>query len=83
MPFLATDVFLEFDQYPKAATVRPGHPGALPLGIAICTLKHPDFDSIQGDWIVAPTVREGAVYGGKRAGVLRAPGGALVEVVEA
>jgi hypothetical protein len=76
------DVFLEFDQYPEAATVRPGHAGALPPGVAICTLKHPNFDSVQGDWIAAPTVRDGAVYGGKRAGVLRAPGGALVEVVE-
>jgi len=76
------DVFLEFDQYPEAATMRPGHAGALPPGIAICTLKHPDFDSVTGDWIVAPTVRDGAVYGGRRAGVLRAPGGALVEVVE-
>ncbi|AYV48444.1 hypothetical protein CFHF_20590 [Caulobacter flavus] len=76
------DVFLEFDQYPAQATARPAHAGALPPGVAICTLKHPDFDSVQGDWIVAPAVREGAVYGGKRAGVLRAPGGALVEVVE-
>jgi hypothetical protein len=63
--------------------VRPGHAGALPPGIAICTLKHPNFDSVQGDWIVPPTVRGGAIYGDKRAGVLRAPGGALVEVVEA
>jgi hypothetical protein len=76
------DVFLEFDQYPEAATVRPGHAGALPPGVAICTLKHPNFDSVRGDWIIPPAVRDGAVYGGKHAGVLRAPGGALVEVVE-
>jgi catechol 2,3-dioxygenase-like lactoylglutathione lyase family enzyme len=77
------DVFLEFDQYPAEATPRPGHAGALPPGIAMTTLKHPAFDTVTGDWIIAPTVREGPVYGGRRAGVLRGPDGVLIEVVEA
>ena len=77
------DVFLEFDQYPPEATPRPGHAGALPPGIAMTTLKHPAFDTVTGNWIVAPVVREGPVYGGKRAGTLRGPDGVLIEVVEA
>lgn len=75
------DVFLELDQYPDAATPRPGHPGQLPPGIALCTLSHPDIDSIKGDWITPPVERPGPVYGGRRAGTLRAPDGSLVEIV--
>jgi catechol 2,3-dioxygenase-like lactoylglutathione lyase family enzyme len=77
------DVFLEFDQYPMGAAIRPAHPGQLPPGIAICTLKHPNFDSITLPWIVAPCVREGVVYGGRRAGCVRGPDGTLMELVEA
>ncbi len=77
------DCFLEFDQYPAAATVRPCETGALPPGIAMTSLFHPDFDAIRGDWIAPPTVREGALYGGRRSGVLRAPDEILVEVIAA
>lgn len=77
------DVFLEFDQYPEAATPRPGRPGELPPGIALCTLKHPDFDSVKGPWIAPPVRRDGVVYGGGRVGTLAAPDGTLVEIVEA
>jgi len=76
------DCFLELDQYPDAATPRPREPDALPPGVAITTLRHPDFDALSG-WIAQPVAREGAVYGGRRSGTLRAPDGVLVEVVEA
>ncbi len=75
------DCFLEFDQYPDAATARPGDPNALPPGVAMTTLLHPDIDAIPGEWIAAPAVRIGPVYGGRRAGVLQAPDGTRVEVV--
>jgi catechol 2,3-dioxygenase-like lactoylglutathione lyase family enzyme len=75
------DCFLEFDQYPAAATTRPGDPEALPPGIAMTTLLHPDIDAVPGDWIMPPAPRSGPVYGGRRAGVLRAPDGTRVEVV--
>lgn len=75
------DCFLEFDQYPAAATARPGDPLALPPGIAMTTLLHPDIDTVRDDWIVTPTARSGPIYGGRRAGVLRAPDGTRVEVV--
>lgn len=75
-------VFLELDQYPEAATERPRHAGALPPGVAITTMLYPDFDRLEGHWASAPVVREGAVYGGKRSGVLVTPEGALLEVVD-
>jgi len=75
-------VFLELDQYPEAATERPRHEGALPPGVAITTMLYPDFSRLEGHWASAPVVREGAVYGGKRTGVLLTPEGALLEVVE-
>lgn len=79
------DVFLEFDQYPAAATPRPQHAGKLPPGVAIGTLVSPDFDArVQqfADWLIAPpAVRPGPVYKGRRAATLRGPDGTLFEIV--
>lgn len=77
------DVFLELDQYPDAAIVRPQHDGMLPPGCAIGTIWHPDFDSLPGPWISEPVVRDGPVYKGKRVGTMRDLDGALIEMVEA
>lgn len=77
------DVFLELDQYPAAATSRPTHPGHLPPGISIATLKHPEFDLLEGPWISPPAAHAGIVYGGARAGTMRAPDGTLLEIVAA
>ena len=76
------DVFLELDQYPDAAIVRPQHAGMLVPGCAICTLWHPDFDSLPGPWITEPVVREGPVYQGKRVATTKDLDGALIEMVE-
>ncbi|MBT0671399.1 VOC family protein [Novosphingobium profundi] len=74
--------FLEIDQYPAEATVRGRHPGALPPGVAVTTMLHPDFARLEGHWASEPVVREGALYAGKRTGVLLTPEGALLEVIE-
>ena len=61
---------------------NPGATNVLRSGnkkAAVLTLL---FDALKG-WISPPVVRNGAVYGGRRAGTLRAPDGTLVEVVEA
>lgn len=76
------DVFLELDQYPDAAITRPRHEGMLVPGCAIGTLYHPDFDSLPGPWVTAPTARDGVIYKGKRVGVLQDPDGTLIEMVE-
>ncbi|MEO1101137.1 MAG: hypothetical protein AAFW65_04760 [Pseudomonadota bacterium] len=77
------DVFLELDQYPDAAIVRPQHDGMLVPGCAIGTFWHPDFDKLPGPWISEPVVREGPVYQGKRVATMRDLDGALIEMVEA
>lgn len=75
-------VFLEADQYPEGTTTRPVHRGALPPGVAIVSMVHPDFARLEGHWASAPVVRDGPLYGGARVGVLRTPEGALLEVIE-
>jgi catechol 2,3-dioxygenase-like lactoylglutathione lyase family enzyme len=75
-------VFLELDQYPAAAIERPKHPGALPPGVAITTMLHPDFARLEGHWASPPVAREGVLYAGRRSGVLLTPEGALLEVIE-
>jgi catechol 2,3-dioxygenase-like lactoylglutathione lyase family enzyme len=75
-------VFLELDQYPEGATERPRHPGALVPGVAITTMLYPDFARLEPHWASPPVVREGALYAGRRSGVLLTPEGALLEVIE-
>ncbi len=76
------DIFLELDQLPDEATVRPRHEGQLPPGIALCTLLHRDLSAIKGDWITPPVRRDGPFYEGRLTGTLRAPDGTLVELVQ-
>jgi catechol 2,3-dioxygenase-like lactoylglutathione lyase family enzyme len=76
------ETFLELDQYPETTVKRPRHPGALPPGVALCTMVHPQFDRFERHWISTPTARSGSVYQGRRVGVLETPDGALLEIVE-
>ena len=76
------DTFLELDQYPPGAIARPRTPGALPPGIAMVTLAHPNLDSVSAAWLSPPKVRANAIYDGRRQGVACAPDGTLVELVE-
>jgi hypothetical protein len=75
-------VFLEADQYPQGAVERPAHPAALPPGVAIVSMVHPDLDRLAGHWLSPPVVRAGAPYDGRRVGVVKTPEGALLEVIE-
>lgn len=80
------DVFLELDQYPPQATVRPGRAGELAQGVAIGTFEYPAFDRLEqglaDHWISAPTIYDSCVYGGRRSGTVAAPDGTLIELVE-
>lgn len=76
------EVFLELDQYPEGATERPRHPGALPPGVAITTMAHPDMARLDGHWASEPVVRDGPLYGGRKVGMLLTPEGALLEVID-
>ena len=75
------DIFLEFDQYPAAATARPRVEGALVPGVSVCSLLHPAFDRLELDWLSPPARREGVIYRGRRSGVVLTPEGALLEIV--
>jgi hypothetical protein len=74
--------FLELDQFPVGATVRPQYSGILPPGVAITSMMFPDFERLRGHWAVPAVICEGAIYGGRRVGMLLTPDGALLEVVE-
>lgn len=75
-------LFLELDQYPDEAVERPSVEGQLPPGWALCSMACADLDAVPGPWLSAPAVRQGAIYGGRRVGVLRAPGGERLELIE-
>lgn len=77
------ETFLEFDQYPAVATERPRHAGALPPGVAVVTMLHPDIARLEGHWLSPPVRREGPLYEGRAVGVLQTPEGALLEVIDA
>jgi catechol 2,3-dioxygenase-like lactoylglutathione lyase family enzyme len=77
------NVFLEVDQYPAEAGPRPQRNGDLPPGVAMATFVHPDFDTLEGPWIVPPHSPAGVIYNGARSATMIGPDGVLIEVVEA
>jgi hypothetical protein len=79
----AGQTFLELDQLPEGATVRPQYVDELPPGVAITTMTFPDFERLSGYWVVPPVIRGGVIYEGRRVGLLQTPDGALLEVLEA
>ncbi len=76
------DLIIELDQYPQGATPRPRHDGALPPGVAIVSMLHPDPKRLAGHWFSQPVRRDGPLYGGRMSGVLQTPDGALLEVLD-
>jgi hypothetical protein len=73
---------IEVDDYPEAATARPGAPGCLPPGNALVTLAVNSLDEIKADFITPPAVRGGAIYAGKRSATVVGMAGELLELVE-
>ena len=73
---------VEIDDYPEATIVRPRHDRQLPPGNALVSLAVRDLDRCDVDWIAAPTIRQGALYEGRRSGTAIGAGGELVELVE-
>ena len=45
------------------------------------TLEHPDLHSVSAPWLSTPKVRDGALYDGRRHGVISGPDGTLIELV--
>jgi hypothetical protein len=73
---------LEMDEYPDAATVRPCATGHLPPGNALVTLAVDSLDAFKVDFIEPPTVRDGAIYAGRRSATVIGMAGELLELVE-
>ncbi len=76
------DVFLQVDQMPPEATVRPGRAGALPAGIAITTLALPTPGDVRATGITTAARQDGVIYAGCPAMTVRDPDGALFELVD-
>lgn len=73
---------IEVDDFPAAATTRPAAPGCLPPGNALVTLAVDSLDTCRCDWISAPVVREGPLYGGRRVATTLGPAGERLELIE-
>lgn len=73
---------IEVDDYPDAATARPRAEGCLPPGNALVTLGVQSLDAVKVEFITAPVVREGPLYGGRRAATVVGFAGELLELVE-
>lgn len=73
---------VEVDDYPAAATARPGDPEMLPPGNAMITLAVDDLDALDAPFIAPPVRREGALYGGRRTATVRGVAGELIELIE-
>ena len=77
-----TDVFLEVDQMPPAATPRTKHAGLLPPGVAITTFGVPDLDAITAPPLSEPQRNAGKLYHGQRSVTVADPDGTLFELVQ-
>ena len=77
------DVFLELDQYPRAATSAPcARQASCRLVSVSRRLMHPEFELLEGTLDTSRRrERDGVIYQGRRAGTKRAPDGSLLEIV--
>jgi hypothetical protein len=73
---------VEIDGYPDAAMARAVDSGRLPPGNAMVTLAVDDLEALDLDWIAPPVARQGALYAGQRAAVVKGLAGELLELVE-
>lgn len=72
----------EIDQYPADTVARPRADGKLVPGIAAASYMVPSLDAIDAPFHAPPEVREGAIYGGRRAACCIGPAGELIELIE-
>lgn len=73
---------IEVDDYPATAMKRARLEGMLPPGNALVTLAVRNLATCNCEWIVQPTARDGAMYGGRRTATTIGSAGELLELVE-
>jgi hypothetical protein len=77
---LAGATMIEIDQIaeskPKAVAK-----GSLPSGIAMISYEVDDIDSLTVNWVSSPKALAGALYKGRKAGLVHCPGGEIIELI--
>lgn len=79
---LAPGYFIELDELPPAIPPRSVKTGQLPPGIALVSFNVDAMPEGDIDWVTPPHVLEMAPYSGARVGIIRGPGGELLELIE-
>lgn len=79
---LGREVFLELDQYPPEAAVRPRVKDCLPPGAAMASFLVPSLDQISAPLITPPQRPAGLAYAGARSASLLGPDGEIIELIE-
>lgn len=77
---LAGATMIEIDQIADAQA-RHFPSGSLPSGIAMITYAVDNIDSLAVNWVSQPQVIPGVLYKNRKAGLIRCPGGELIELV--
>lgn len=72
----------EIDQYPPGTMVRDCADGMLPPGIAAVSYMVNSLDTPDVDFIGAPQVQDGTLYGGRRSACCIGTAGELIELIE-
>lgn len=73
---------IEVDDYPEAATNRPGEAARLPAGNALVSLAVDSLDALDLNWITPPAAWPQMPYGGRRAATVYGPAGERIELIE-
>jgi hypothetical protein len=71
---------IELDQIDEAQS-RPVATGSLPSGIGMISYEVDNIDSLAVEWIAPPQVLPGVLYKNRKAGLVRCPGGELIELI--
>jgi hypothetical protein len=77
---LAGATMIEIDQIDEAQS-RSVATGSLPSGIAMISYEVDGIDSLAVDWVAPPQVLPGVLYKNRKAGLVRCPGGELIELI--
>lgn len=74
---------IEVDEYPAPAAARIAADGELPAGMAMVSFTVPSLEPYLERLVAPAAAIAGPPYDGRRAGVLRGPGGEHIELIEA
>lgn len=79
---LSPAALIELDEMPDGALPRPRALDDLPAGFALMSFLVDTLDSLPVNWTVPPSLQHGALYQGRRAGIVCGAAGEWLELVE-